>query len=71
MKERPSTEQVDSLSLAMDEVGKKTKTYLADRPNAPVEVDRNFGWLLCKIFAKCGPRFRELIALTVESFAST
>lgn len=70
-KERPSTEQADSLSLAMDQVGRKTMTYLAGRPKFPVAIDRAYGWLLCQTFAKCGPRFGELIALTVESFART
>jgi len=54
-----------------DEVGRETMAYLAGRPHVPVKIDRGYGWLLCQIFAKCGPRFGELIALTVLSFVRT
>lgn len=69
MRERPSTEQVDSLAISMGEVGRKTAAYLARRPVKPIVIDRNYGWLLCQTIGKCGPRFGEDIALTVGSFA--
>jgi hypothetical protein len=69
LNERPSTKQVETLALAMGEVGSKTVAYLAARPNEPVSVDRNYGWLLIQTVGKCGPRFGEAIALTVRSIA--
>jgi hypothetical protein len=69
MKERPSTEQVESLAISMGEVGRKTAAYLASRPTKPVVIDRDYGWLLCQTIGKCGPRFGEDIALTVGCFA--
>jgi integrase len=69
VKERPSTEQVDALAIAMGDVGRATMSYLSGRPNHPVVVDRGYGWLLSQIMGKCGPRFGEVIALTVTSFA--
>jgi len=69
IKERPSTEQVESLALSLGEVGKKTAAYLARRPNKPEIVDRGYGWLLGQTIGKCGPRFGEAISLTVLSCA--
>lgn len=69
VKERPSTDQVDTLAVAMGEVGRRTMTYLANRPNEPEVRDRGWGWLLVQTMGKCGPRFGEAIALTVRSVA--
>ena len=69
MKQRPSTDQVESLALSLGEVGMKTAAYLAGRPNKPEIVDRSYGWLLGETSGKCGPRFGEAISLTVSSCA--
>lgn len=69
VKERPSTEQVDSLALAMQKVGESTQQYLAQRPESPVAVDRAWGWLLCEVIGKSGPRFGEVMSLVVTSVA--
>ena len=67
MKDRPSTDQVDSLAAAMQEVGLETMRYLAQRPIRPVVIDRGWGWLLCQVMGRCGTRFGEAISLTVAS----
>ena len=68
-KERPSTEQVDWLALSMQEVGIHTMSYLARRPEHPETVDRAWGWLLCEVIGKSGPRFGEAMSLVVSSVA--
>ncbi len=68
-KERPSTDQVATLAVAMQEVGISTMRYLAARPNLPVTIDRGWGWLLCQVIGHSGPRFGEAISLTVSSVA--
>ena len=68
-KERPSTEQVDWLALSMQEVGIHTMSYLARRPKYPETVDRAWGWLLCEVIGKSGPRFGEAMSLVVSSVA--
>ncbi len=67
MKERPSTDQVESLSTSMQEVGCSTQAYHDGRPTTNVTVDREWGWLFTQTMGKCGPRFGEGVALTVTS----
>ncbi len=69
MKERPSSEQVDSLALAMQETGLTTQTRLARRPKKPVALDRSWGALVCQVMGRSGARFGEAICLTVTSVA--
>ncbi|MDE3043880.1 MAG: site-specific integrase [Acidobacteriota bacterium] len=69
MKKRPSTEQVESLADAMQEVGCSAQAYHDGRPTTRVTVDREWGWLLTQTMGKAGPRFGEAIALTVTSVA--
>lgn len=69
MKERPSTDQVDTLAIAMQEVGLSTVKRLAGRPNRPVTIDRGWGWLLCQVMGRCGTRFGEAVSLTVANVA--
>lgn len=68
-KDRPSTEQVESLADAMQEVGRAAEAFHDRRPATSVTVDRQWGWLLTQTMAKSGPRFGEAVALTVRSVA--
>ncbi len=68
-KERPSTDQVGTLAVAMQEVGLSTMKYLASRPKQPVKIDREWGLLLSHVMGHSGPRFGEAISLTVLSVA--
>lgn len=67
LSQRPSTEQVDSLALAMQTRGVGVERYLASRPNAPIHIDRGWGWLLPQVLGKCGCRPGEAFALVVGS----
>ena len=69
MKERPSTDQVDALAAAMQEVGLETMRNRARLPEQPVRIDRGWGWLACQVMGRCGTRFGEAISLTVASVA--
>ncbi len=69
VKDRPSTEQVESLADAMQQVGCSAHAYHDSRPTTTVTVDRQWGWLFTQTMGKCGPRFGEAVALTVRSVA--
>jgi len=71
IKNRPSTDQVDTLAAAMQEVGLETMRHLAGRPTQPVIIDRGWGWLTCQVMGRCGTRFGEAMSLTVSSVART
>lgn len=68
-KDRPSTEQVESMSTSMQEVGCSTQAYHNSRPTTSVTVDRKWGWLFTQTMGKSGPRFGEGVAITVTSVA--
>lgn len=68
--ERPSTEQVDSLALAMQARGEGVERYLAARPNEPIHIDRGWGWLLPQVIGKCGCRLGETFALRASNLCA-
>jgi hypothetical protein len=65
--QRPATDQVDSLSVAMAERGLEVMAYFAGRPNKPVRIDRTWGWLYPQVTGKAGCRMGEAFGLTVQS----